>query len=212
LFPLFTNRLLSRSRPDYEQYVQWLNVPLDQDDPIALLARNGGRRATDSFEVFPCPTLDEKGYYHIHFFAHGLRHLPSASVIRTAELQPGERLLLMHDFQNPYDSLALALRTDGGSHGNSYIVGYCPRYLLGDAFKILMDCPDSVHVAVERVNLPPAPLQLRLLCNMSACWPQDFTPFSEGQYEPLVALNPSSAIPGTGCRSSDASAPHNPAR
>jgi hypothetical protein len=192
LFPLFANRLPQRSRPDYDDYVEWLNLPRDEDDPIVLLSRSGGRRATDSFEVFPCPGPDENGQYHIHFFAHGLRHLPPASIERIGQLRPSESLLLMHDFQNPHDAYALVLRTNDRVEGDRFFVGYCPRYLNSDAFKILTESPRAAGVAVERVNPPPAPLQLRLLCSMTGCWPEGFRPCSSAVFQPIAATEMSS--------------------
>lgn len=180
LFPLFSNRLLSRSRPDYADFVKWLNIPQYEDDPIAMLARSGGRRATDTLAVFPCPEPDENGLYHIHFLSHGLRHLPLNSIERINRFHAGELLILAHGFQNPYDPKALTLNTE-----DHYIVGYCPRYLLGDTFEMLKHCPGLVHVHVERVNQPPTPLQFRLLCNMTAKWSADFRPFSRQQYQPI---------------------------
>jgi hypothetical protein len=183
LFPLFSNRLLGRTRPDYGEFVACLNVPQDEDDPLALLARSGGRRVTDELEVFPSPERDESGNYHIHFFAHGLRHLPVAAIERIGDLKPGEHLLLLHDYQNPRDRLALALRT---GDPDPFLVGYCPRYVLGDALELLQEDPGRVQIAVERVNLPPAPLQLRLLCNMTARWPVGFIPYSGNDYRPIA--------------------------
>ena len=188
LFPLFSNRGLSSSRPDYEDYVKWLNVPRDQDDPITLLSRSGGRRITDSLEVFPCPEPDEIGTYHIHFFAHGLRHLSPSSIERIQRLREGENLLLVHDFQNPRDPKALMLRTSETFEGDLHLVGYCPRYLVDDLFRLLENCRDYPQVTVERINSPPAPLQLRLLCDMTACWPEEgFRPFSGELYQPLAS-------------------------
>ncbi|MEH2146883.1 hypothetical protein [Nostoc sp.] len=43
------------------------------------------------------------------------------------------------------------------------------------------------HLKVERVNPVPTTLQLRLLCNMTAEWHEDFRPFSSQEYQPLVA-------------------------
>ena len=186
LFPLFSNRVLPPARPDYGQFAEWLNVPLDRDDPIALLARSGGRRATDTLEVLPCPEPDHEGMYRIHFFAHGLRYLPDCAVERVDQLKPGQQLLMSHDFQNPHDPHALMLRTHDDFPRDRFIVGYCPRYLLEDAFRLLQSC--SPQVTVERVNPAPAPLQFRLLCNMTACWPEGFRPFSTGPYVPLVAI------------------------
>lgn len=37
LFPLFNNRLLRSSRPDYPDFIQWLNLPQDKNDPIAAV-------------------------------------------------------------------------------------------------------------------------------------------------------------------------------
>lgn len=186
LFPLFSNRVLSPRRPDYDDFVTRLNAPEDRDDPIALLARSGGRRATDSLEVFPCPTRDEGGQYHIHFFAHGLRHLPDASAERVKELKPGERLVLVPEPENPVDSHAILLCTIETVPGDAVIVGYCPRYLTHDAFEVTGDRLQKVHVEVERVNPPPAPLQLRLLCNLTAPWDDRFRPYATEDYEPIV--------------------------
>ena len=143
LFPLFSNRVLSRSRPDYQDYIQWLNIPKDEDDPIALLSRSGGRRATDKLEIFPCPEPSEYGEYHIHFFPHGLRHFPEVTQSRIEKLCTGEKLLLMHDFQNPVDPKALLLRTE-----DNVCVGYCPHYLLINTFAVLRECADLPTVKV----------------------------------------------------------------
>ncbi|QSJ20720.1 DNA-binding protein [Nostoc sp. UHCC 0702] len=189
LFPLFSNRLMRRSRPDYKNYIKWLNVPEGKDDPIAILSRSGGRKETDHFEVFPCPEPDDNGLYHIHFFAHGLRHLPACANERINQLQTGELLYLANEFQNPYDSRALLLCTK-----DHYIVGYCPRYIVDDVFKLNNKNPELVKVEVERVNPVPTPLQLRLLCNMSAQWHEDFQPFSSWEYQPLVTDIPAEFV------------------
>lgn len=191
LFPLFANRLLRPSRPDYRDFVQWLNLPEHQDDPIALLARSGGRRTTDSFEVFPCPERDSQGQYHVHFFAHGLRYIPPESQQYIQALQIGEELQVMHDLQNPVDSRALILRTK-----NLHIVGFCPRYLVQDFFELVCQFPHKVKISVERINPPPTPLQYRLLCNLTAEWSEDFHPFSSSSYQAISAKrNPEGTAP-----------------
>jgi hypothetical protein len=173
LFPLFSNRLMRPSRLDYQDYIQWLNISQNKDDPIVILARSEGRKATDTFEVFPCPEQDENGLYHIHFFVHGLRYMPESSLERVKHLRPEDRLYLTQDFQNPHDSKALLLRTE-----ERHNLGYCPRYLAADICEILKQNPQSVFVRVERVNPAPTPIQFRLLCNMTAQWQDDFSPFS----------------------------------
>ncbi|TAF08945.1 MAG: DNA-binding protein [Nostocales cyanobacterium] len=181
LFPLFSNRVMRRSRPDYKNYIQWLNIPESEDDPISILSRSGGRKVTDHYEVFPCPEPDENGLYHIHFFAHGLRHFPPSATARIHQLQNQELLYLTLDFQNPYHSRALLLRTN-----DNYNVGYCPRYIVDDIFQGNNKNPALVKVQVEKVNPVPAPLQLRLLCRITAEGHDYFPPFSSQQYQPIV--------------------------
>lgn len=181
LFPVFSNRLMSPSRPDYAKFLQWLNIPEHEDDPLAILARSGGQRETDSLTVFPCPEPDEEGRYQLHFFAHALRHLPKCAVERINHFKPGDKLWLAHEFQNPYDSQALTLNTE-----DHYIVGYCPRYLRSEVFELLWKDPNSVDLRVERVNSLPTPLQFRLLCSVTAQCKDDFRPFSSQEYQPLI--------------------------
>ncbi len=80
LFPLFSNRSLRQSRPEYKQYLEWLSVPECEADPFAILARSGGQRVTDTLEIFPAPAKSDTGHYEIHFLVHGLSHMPEESV------------------------------------------------------------------------------------------------------------------------------------
>lgn len=185
IFPLFANRLLPRSRPDYDEFIQWLSLPKDEADPFALLARSGGRRATDTLAVFPCPERDAEGHYRIHFFVHGLSHMTEAARNRTEMLQSGERLLLMADEQNTHDPKARMLRTEGRVDGDLHLLGYFPRYLVDDLDHLLAqphNLSDAAVVRVVRVNLMPAPVQFRLLCSVTMRWPDGFQPFSTAQY------------------------------
>jgi hypothetical protein len=185
LFPLFTNRVLPRSRPEYQEYLEWLSVPANEHDPVAILARSGGRKVTDSLEVFPRPERDPAGEYQTHFLIHGLSHMPESSVDRASRLTAGEPLLVMRDIQNPRDPDAVALRTSEVVERDLHIVGYVPRYLRGDFLK-LIDMGSSARVVVERVNPPPAPVQLRVLCKATMEWPAGFEPFSGPEYRPVV--------------------------
>ncbi len=180
LFPVFANRLMSRARPDYSSFLQWLNIPSNEHDPITILARSGGERETDTLAVFPCPEVDEQGQYHLYFFSHGLRHLPTGALTRINQLELGEKLWLQSEFQNPYDSQALILNTK--DHHN---VGYCPRYLLAETQLLRHNLTSEVFV--EHVNKPPTPLKFRLLCKMNVDVYDDFRPFSGFQYQSLIA-------------------------
>lgn len=163
LFPFFKNRLLSRSRREYSDFVRWVSGHEKSHDPIILLARSGGIRMTDSLELFPKPERDERGHFHLHFFAHGLRYMPASAAKRAEELRRGDRLLIMKDFQNPADPQALMLRTEGKYEQDIYFTGYFPRYLAGDVAPYIED-PGWGPVRVLRVNPPPAPIQYRVMC------------------------------------------------
>lgn len=180
LFPLFSNRLMKPSRPEYSEYLKWLDIPQDSDDPIALLARSGGQKATDSFEIFPKPEPDENGLFHIHAFAHGLRYFPDCNIERVNSLEKGEPLSLMQDRQNPVDPFVLILRTE-----DLHDVGFCPKYLSEDVSELLSQTDFQLNAVVERVNLAPTPIQFRLLYSLTAAWPSGFRPFSNSDYGAL---------------------------
>jgi HIRAN domain len=179
LFHFFSNRLMSRSRPDYQRYIDSLNILPGEDDPMTVLARSGGAKATDSYEVFPYPEVDCDGI-HTHFFLRGLRHRPPSSLDRAILLQPKEHLEIVYEPDNIQDSQALMLVTEDQHH-----LGYCPRYLSHDIFPILQQDPAGVEVLIDLVNSPPIPIQYRILCQLKAkCFP-GFYPFASNDYQPL---------------------------
>jgi hypothetical protein len=181
LFPLFSNRILPKSRPEYRDYLRWLGLNELEYDDLEVLARSGGVRATDSLEIFPCPEPDDKGRYTGYFFCHGLRHLPENERHRVKRLKPGQSLSLMQDVQNQFDRTALVLRTEAPIS----FVGYCPRYYSAEFSDLLKQVdPRDVVVQVDRVN-PDAPSELTLLCKLVAPWPNKYAPCSKG---PFVGL------------------------
>ncbi|MEH2043530.1 hypothetical protein [Nostoc sp.] len=58
---------------------------------------------------------------------------------------------------------------------------------MDDVFKLKNKNSELLKVHVERVNPVPTPLQLRLLCNMTAEWHEGFRPFSSQEYQPIKA-------------------------
>ncbi len=193
LFPLFQNRAPSAGRDDYFDFVKWLNLRQSEHDPLVVLARTGGRRATDTFEVFPCPQPEDDGSYRVHFFVHGISHFGEESAKRIEQLKANDRLLVMWDLQNGYDSKALALRTADTYPGDRTLVGFCPRYFTHDWLNVLFEC--HAEVKVERLNPSPAPLDFRLLCSLSGCWPDGFNPCSGEEFQPIVESAHSAITP-----------------
>lgn len=182
LFPLFSNRLINKSRPDYKDHLRWLGLSDLSDDPMTRLALSGGVRGTDQVELFSPPAITGDGEYRLDFFARGIRHLPKQTISLIDSLQPGHQLYLMQDRQNPSDPFALALRS-----GDPVVfAGYCPRYYAKD-LSLLLNSPQSeLKVQVKTVNVD-APLNMRLLCMASAQLSGQFTLFdTELDFEPVT--------------------------
>ena len=182
LIPLFANRLLPESRPEYEGFLRWGGFETDsRPDPIVVLGVTEGIRQTDAVEVFPCPVPGEDGCYFNKFFLHGIRRMPSTSIERISRLTVGERLKVMPDLQNNHDPQAVAVRTEL----EPTLIGYVPRYLAHDVCQLVQDCDISfIELLVDRVNRD-APLQNRVLCRMHACWPDGFQPCSGEDFWPI---------------------------
>lgn len=184
LFPVFANRLLSESRPEYEQFLRWSGLEAEsQPDPIVILSVTEGIRQTDAIEVFPCPVPNADACYLSKFFLHGIRWMSLYAIDRISRLRVGERLRLMLDFQNEIDPFAVAVRTDQ----DRTQIGYVPRYFASDISQIASSCTsDNIQLSVARVNRD-APLQNRVLCRLHACWPDGFKPCSGDDFEPIPA-------------------------
>jgi hypothetical protein len=182
LFPVFANRLLSPSRPEYEAYLRWGGFdPQHPPDPIAILGVTEGIRQTDSIEVFPCPIPDAEGCYLNKFFLHGIQWMPPAARERISRLREEEELYVMLDSCNVCDPKAAAVRTGY----EPTMIGYVPRYLASDVGRLLGECnPQFIRLIVDRVNRD-APWQQRLLCRMRACWPSGFQPCSDEAFQPI---------------------------
>jgi hypothetical protein len=189
LFPLFANRLLARSRPEYEAYLTWGGFdPNNPPDPIALLGVTEGLRQTDSLEVFPCPQPDACGCYLSKFFLHGVRWMPAPAHERILRLKSGETLGLMLDISNTNDPHAVAVRTCDLTE--RLMIGYVPRYLAQEVWQLITGCgTTSIDVRVERVN-ESAPMQQRVLCRINSCWPDNFRPCTGEEFQPLPANVP----------------------
>ena len=181
LFPVFSNRVMPRSRPDYDLLASRLDLSGDAD-PFEVLARTGGRRATDRIEVFAEPRLmgDERSC--VVFFARGIRHVTGAADA-VGQLRSGERLVLVDDTTNAHNPRAIVLRASDGQQ-----IGWVPDYLVEHIHELRQLNHAEPVVEVEHVNdLSVAP-HMRLLCRLSAPWPEGYRPFSGPEFQTLAPL------------------------
>jgi len=186
LFTFFTNRILPHSREEYNEFVESLELSPDSASEIDILARSGGRRATDSIELFAPPNINrtpnrKTSLLRYFFLAHGLRHMKDCAQKLVDTLKSGDQLFIMHDCQNPADSEALVLRTQ-----DYCCIGFLPRYLLTDCWKLIRSKKDKdIRVTIEKLNPPPAPIQQRVLCRLEAPCLEGFKPCTSEEYEPI---------------------------
>lgn len=158
LFPFFSNRVLSPRRPDYPVYLERLG--LQTRDPVEILARSGGGRATDTVHLVPEPALTPDGFIELRFLASGVRHAdPDGTHLRA--VSAGDVLAVRDDEDNEVNPLALLLDNASGTP-----VGWVPDYLL-DTVRGLREAYDLEAIA-EVVNPPDTPAHLRLLCQLRA--------------------------------------------
>lgn len=165
LFSLFKNRLMPRSRPDYADYMNWLGInPEDPIDELEALAVSGGERETDFFRIIPVPEKNANGDYSFKFFVNGMSHASEEAINRVNALHNGDRLYLMHDFQNEKDKLAIAFRTEDPP----CLIGYIPAYFTKVIHTMVNENKSNqIVVSVMQVN-KDAPMQMRLLCEFSS--------------------------------------------
>ena len=65
-------------------------------------------------------------------------------------------------------------------------LGYVPRYLARDTRTLARQVgADSIELCVVRNN-PGAPMQMRLLCSLTAHWQHGFDPCSGVEFQPIV--------------------------
>jgi len=182
LFPVFANRLMPRSRPDFDLLAH--RVDLDGDaDPFEVMARSGGVRATDRVEVFSAPVHTADDRSTCLFFARGIRHIEGAERA-VADLEAGDQLVLSPDPLNGFNPRAMLMRVSDGRS-----VGYVPDYLLEHIYELRDLNGTDPEIVVEHVNDATTAAHLRLLCRLTAPWPDGYKPFSDARFKPLVSLD-----------------------
>lgn len=189
LFPIFANRIFSPRRPEFGELLEWSGFSPDEKvEPMALLEVTEGLRATDSVEVFPRPRETAPGVFVSRFFLHGLRWMPEPAITFADTLVPGTRLGLMLDMANPYDPNAVAVRTDYSAE--RFWIGYVPRYLAAEIRKLCQDQKwvFGLTLLVHKVN-PQAPLHNRILCELTAPYPDGLKPCAGDEFKPLVMVD-----------------------
>ena len=178
LFPVFQNRVISRKRPDFADYVRVLGLD-ESADQIEILSANEGRRATDSFNVFPVPETDPDGNFSCRFFLPGGVHAEQPAGSRVDDLQPGDNLKVSLSGKLSSGPGRLSVETEEGVK-----VGWAPPYLTHDLVSYV-DAQGEYEVKVVQINPPPDPSRQRVLVELSGNL-GDHEPMSGPDFQPLV--------------------------
>jgi hypothetical protein len=182
LFPVFANRVMPRSRPDFDQLAQRVDLS-GEADPFVVMARSGGVRQTDRIEVFSAPVHTDDERSSCLFFARGIRHVAGAAAV-VDELAPGDELVLAADSENPFNGRALLLLIN-----DRRAVGYVPDYLVEHIHELTDLNRVEPRITVEHVNDAAAAPHLRLLCRLDAPWPAGYEAFSDARFRPLAPID-----------------------
>jgi len=182
LFPIFLNRVLSRGRSDFNEWVEQLALSPETADPIDLLSLSGGARQTDSLEVFPKIEPQADGGFKCRFFLHGTHHLNDNARERIKRLETGEQLQVAVELNNPVTDLALQLQTGNNDY---YVIGWAPRYLINDFFRAISQTQSKLLAHVVRLNPEPAPSKQRVLIEIQGILPPGYQPMTDGDYQLL---------------------------
>jgi hypothetical protein len=180
LFPIFAQRVMDPGRPDYERYVDSLDLT-QEASPWEQLARSEGRRAGDTIILFPEPRVDADGSTYGTFLVHGLRHAtepPELIEERLRGVRQGDRLWLKDEPTNPVNPEAIQVANADGE-----VLGWVPDMLLGYVRCVRSQGDPEVHVV--QINGPDAPMHMRLLARLSGRAPDGYRAFGGPDWEPL---------------------------
>lgn len=163
LFPLFAERVLDQARPDRVSLYEALDL-VATAGPMEFLARSGGRRAGDTIQLLPTPTVTD-GHTSCVFLVHGVRYVEGA-VDAIDRLHPGQELMLRPEPDNPIDHDAVLVTHDGTR------LGWVPNPLLGYV-RAVMSTGDA-RLTVVRANPRRLGHHMRLLVRLDGTLPSNF--------------------------------------
>ena len=143
LFPSFSQRIPSPTRPDFQRLMREWGVA-HADEPLEILARSGGVQLTDRIEL--AEYRDEKDD-----LSRPLSFRVAGGKFREAvDLQPGDPVILRHEPDNQFDKCATLVLLRQGKP-----VGYVPRQYSALISGHLASGHALESVAERRLTVPP---------------------------------------------------------
>lgn len=175
LFPVFAQRTMDPSRPDYSGYLSSLGLVGSTATPLEQIIHSGGRRAADTIQLMEVPQTSQ-GRLRGTFLVNGVRHIPQQElglaptkrIVSGTEhesalrrLVSGDRLRLLPEPYNTVNNAAILLASPDGIP-----LGWVPNALVGGVQKLIQ--AGEPEVKVLRANGPDAPPHLRIIVDLEA--------------------------------------------
>lgn len=187
LFPFFQQRIPEAGRSDRGAMLQWLGLPEDASD-WQVLARGGGTRKGDRFELVAAPERTPAGGASARVLARGLRFMgEEVGFDRLAEglagLSQGMPLKVEVDAANAVNSAARRILSEDGTP-----LGWIPDVIVS---YLAPKASDLIQVRVAHVNGPDVPWHVRLLIDLEVAVHPPTTMFGTREWQPLAAPQPS---------------------
>lgn len=183
LFPFFRQRVIEADRSDRIAFLEWLGLPQDASD-WQVLARGGGTRKGDRFEIVAAPEPTPYGGATARVLARGLRFVGDDVGFDRLEaalgrLGPGAPLTVEVDTRNVVNPAARRVLADDGTP-----IGWIPDVLVS----YLAPAPtDVIQVNVAQLNGSDVPWHVRLLLDVNVPVHPLSPMFGTGGWEPLAA-------------------------
>lgn len=186
LFPLFAQRVMHPSRPDFDRYRRALGLDVDSSD-WAMLGRSQGQREGDAIRVFPEPDVNEAGVTSSTFFVSGLgdrmREDPRVEPA-LVRLIVGNRLRLLEERATAEDTRALLVVEHTG-----VALARVPGLLLSHLDEIRSH--GEPELSVVDTNGPNVLRAYRLLVMLHGTAPVGYRPFDGPEWWLASKLGPS---------------------
>ena len=181
LFPFFSNRLLGKNRPEYKQFIDWLALPYEQLSPLDILARTGGLRATDAYQIFERVQADEQANFSVTFFLRDLVYEGAKATERVLSLQPNEALRLEVDLRPGAILTSVMVVTESKD-----VIGCLPSSLAKDVAMLLAEDSLCCQASVVAIH-PRAARYYKCLCCVRGQVPQTLQGkvFENDEYCPI---------------------------
>jgi hypothetical protein len=183
LFPLFENRLMNGSRPEYAEYLRRHGLDPAVHDRSDLLARIDGGRATDRVELIGLPVAEDGRAVHVsRFFARGIERAGDGGSA-AARCRKGEELFV--------DPARRAGLTVGLVTAGRELVGFMPEFLVRNACDGVGSEGIGLRVVVDQVNRTTPTVHHRLLRRLEASPDEARALLSQPRLAPIARPDPS---------------------